>query len=1357
MENFILYEELGAGPRSVVYKGRKKGRLNYVAIVCADKAKRPEITNHVRLSQDLDHPNIVCFYEWYETSNHLWLVVELCTGGSLQSIIGHDGGLPEDVVRRFGWDLVKGLKYMHELGIIFSDLTPAKILLDGSGTLKFGNFCLSKADGETLEDVFTMHSSSEEAGEEDGEESLPHTRTRSEGPPAYRAPEVLKGSETNMRSDLWALGCTLYYMFTGKPPFYSESSADITEMILHQEPPPPRPTVLSASPPSEDFLNILQRLLNKNPDERMDWPELLGHSFWTQVQMEEEEAAEEVEEDEGGEISSCEGVVKASLRHTRIPDSFPPGHAGQLSNAQTPRRMSKKLISSRATTHRPSDGKTDSQSAVRHTAGGAPRNNQSRETETEREREAEEEPQLAGAQQRHHTLQPDTSFMLENLSELRPKSGVDEDNTEAIFLLSSCTTSRRSCSVSDSLNQTHAAQAGTATDLPASVKALLHTDSDLIVTQVMDNPKILKSPPVRFDPRTLCVPAHSVEKLRSLSDEEWTVFLSQLCSSLEEQSSSTPPPPPPPLLPPSTANRSRLNLLCYLCCVVGHKVIANRLLNSALLPVLTQQLRQAANWDVRSKVLRVIGLLALHCTELGVDTPVSEAVSSMTDLLRENLRNSKVKQFLLPPLGELLYLIASQEQKRGSPEGLWFVPAAAYTGLMRSLREGDDPVVHHMAAKAIENISTAVSGSSHHLVTTEIGSALWYLFTHSTVEAVRVTAISALSRLTKVAPAVFLAVVDACGPEAILEAAGGAGARVQQHLLTAMAAALLSSSIHTHRVSQSRGLVLKVLSCLESPSTVTRAKTLLLLLLLLQDDTHTLLYCCQHRLVTQLERDLRKATPLREKPGQSGYLPQCLHVLVGYLSGTALLILEEVLSALRGVMGRKHPTSAQARRLKQTLPLMSVVLELLTCQVLRCRIVSEEFVSQIGLLLDDITSIESNETNLSSALGAEVCEELIKTALSVVEVLSQHHALIAPHHRAVVAAVLPPLTSLAFSSNVEWCVFVLRVLSELSLVLLLQESDGTEDEQTEEQTDGREEEGRREGGRGEGSSCNQIAALISKSLLPRYESLLRAAEPIPLYALKLLAAITQHSAQICRLIKHSRLLPTILQLIKANSSCVAGGLVQTALALLVNVSGDLDLEPQCQRGLVEVVLSTLSEAAPVYLDGEVHAGRNNSHLVFQPVLELLHNILKRTSGVVRSALQSQRLSCPAVDVEAAEKLLLENRPLSQLGTLLIHMLCSDQVKWEEPQQVMWEEPLQCLSLLVQLYGGDGCDGLAASCLQRFSHTLNTHTHTQPPRVQRTTLRIIKRLVQTTERSDWSECPEGAELIGRLQDMTTADR
>lgn len=66
--------------------------------------------------------------------------------------------------------------------------------------------------------------------------------------------------------------------------------------------------------------------------------------------------------------------------------------------------------------------------------------------------------------------------------------------------------------------------------------------------------------------------------MQSLSDEDWTVFILQLCSPLEEPNPSTAPPPPPH----STATRSKLNLLCYLCCVVGHKVIANKLMNSTL-------------------------------------------------------------------------------------------------------------------------------------------------------------------------------------------------------------------------------------------------------------------------------------------------------------------------------------------------------------------------------------------------------------------------------------------------------------------------------------------------------------------------------------------------------------------------------------------------------------------------------------------------------------------------------------------------------------------------------------------------------------------------------------------------------
>ncbi|MGH0120557.1 UNVERIFIED_CONTAM: hypothetical protein FKN15_067294 [Acipenser sinensis] len=214
MENFILYEEIGRGSKSVVYKGRKKGSIHFVAIICSDKSKRAEITNHVRLTHDIKHENVVSFHEWYETSNHLWLVQELCTGGSLEAVITQDEYLQEDVVREFGIDLVKGLKYIHELGILFCDLTSAKILLDGPGMLKYSNFCLSKAEGENLEEFFALVVSEEGSG--DGGESTPrrNLKNRVQGSPMYAAPEAVKGADFSIASDFWSLGCVLYGMFS---------------------------------------------------------------------------------------------------------------------------------------------------------------------------------------------------------------------------------------------------------------------------------------------------------------------------------------------------------------------------------------------------------------------------------------------------------------------------------------------------------------------------------------------------------------------------------------------------------------------------------------------------------------------------------------------------------------------------------------------------------------------------------------------------------------------------------------------------------------------------------------------------------------------------------------------------------------------------------------------------------------------------------------------------------------------------------------------------------------------------------------------------------------------------------------
>ncbi|XP_062847526.1 serine/threonine-protein kinase ULK4 isoform X2 [Trichomycterus rosablanca] len=1223
MENFILYEEMGRGSRSVVYKGRRKGSIHFVAILCGEKSKRPELTNHVRLTHDMKHDNVVSFYEWYETSNHLWLVVELCTGGTLKAVISQDECLSDDVVREFAMDLIRGLKYVHDSGVVFSDLTPAKILLDGPGTLKYSNFCLAKAQGENLEEFFTLVMS-EDGG--DGKESwTPHKniKNRTQGSPLYCAPEVLKGEATSISSDLWALGCILYEMFTGKPPFFSETYTDLVDLILHADPPPPvqkGPGCLQSSP---EFHSLLFGLLQKNPLNRLNWEQVLQHPFWRGAFS--VDAHSEANEDEVAHLDSSVQLVSLS-----------------------------------------------SQTAVKG------------------------QTVAAGAISPHLSK----SFTLANMTEFKPKSVLDADARESIFLLSSRPTPRTSSAVNEMENtevKTHdgSVSEDLQSDYRVQIKELIYTDSDLTVTPIMDNPKILKTAPVRFDSKTLCVTAHSAERLACLDAGDWASFLQQVCAALDsvDRAGSG-----------ATTPRAKLNLLCYLCCVCGHRDTATRFMHSQLMPVLIQQLRQAPNWDVRTKVIRLIGLLSCHCTELKEDVPVIEALTVFTELLRENFRNTKLKQCLLPPLGELLYLIAAQEEKKEHPGGLWVVPAAAYTVLMRCLREGEDSVVNHMAAKIIESVCSRQCPCAQGFISAEVGPSLWYLFTHSTVDALRVSAMSALCRITRHSAGAFQSVIDKVGLPSILSCLVSGISRVQQQMLT-MFAAMLASGAHLHRLVQDRDFVVKIIRSLESPSSIIRAKAFLVLLQVLINNREMLPLCWNSRLVMYIERDTRKATPGKEQQSANEYLSKCLALFIRHTVRELPAILDDVLCALGSIVGRKHPSTAQTRQLRQNLPMMSVVLNLLTSQIFRPQVVNEEFLIKFGALLNHITSIDSNETSLGGAVGQTAAEELIRNTLSAVEAISQHPALLSAHHSTVVDSILPPLASLALSKNVEWRIVSLRVLAEITLLLLSHEGVETGER-------------RDQGSCDESKSSNtRLLNLITEALLPQFESLLLEADPIPVYALKLLASLTEHSTRMNRLVQESRLLPVIFQVIVEHQSSVLGGTMQNAMALLANLIGrkDADLQPFYQQGIMELVCAVFMETAASYMEKEERCGLKSSSTLLLFLLDIVHSLLKHLSSVVRQALQSDADG----DTEAAEELLLVNKPLTDLSNLLIQMLpCGD--------GEVYEEASQCVSLLAQLYGGDAADRLSPEDLISLARSLQLNPE---PRQQRLLLRVLKRLTR----------------------------
>ena len=103
---------------------------------------------------------------------------------------------------------------------------------------------------------------------------------------------------------------------------------------------------------------------------------------------------------------------------------------------------------------------------------------------------------------------------------------------------------------------------------------------------------------------------------------------------------------------------------------------------------------------------RVLGLIANNTTEVSENTNLGEVMNTLTEMVRESFRNAKVKAAILPAFGEVLHLIASQEEVKGRSVDAWAVSAMTHTLITRCLQKGEEPIINHYVAKIIENISS---------------------------------------------------------------------------------------------------------------------------------------------------------------------------------------------------------------------------------------------------------------------------------------------------------------------------------------------------------------------------------------------------------------------------------------------------------------------------------------------------------------------------------------------------------------------------------------------------------------------------------------------------------------------------
>src|SRR6516225_5962334 len=222
---YEIVAAIGAGGMGEVYRAKdtKLGRDVALKILPASFTNDPErvarFRREAQVLASLNHPHIAQIYGLEEVDDTQFLVLELVDGESLDKRIAR-GPIPVDEALGIAKQIAEALEAAHEKGIIHRDLKPANIALTNDGQVKVLDFGLAKAVETTGGSVDAMNSPTI---------TSPAMMTGAGvilGTGAYMSPEQAKGRAADKRSDVWAFGCVLYEMFSGRPAFGGEDVSD---------------------------------------------------------------------------------------------------------------------------------------------------------------------------------------------------------------------------------------------------------------------------------------------------------------------------------------------------------------------------------------------------------------------------------------------------------------------------------------------------------------------------------------------------------------------------------------------------------------------------------------------------------------------------------------------------------------------------------------------------------------------------------------------------------------------------------------------------------------------------------------------------------------------------------------------------------------------------------------------------------------------------------------------------------------------------------------------------------------------------------------------------------------------------
>ena len=647
----------------VIYRTRKKQTIKYIAVKIYSKSRQQFYDHEYTFLKNINHPSIVNVTGAAEDKNNFYMEMEYCPSGDLSHCLWPNKGSNyfEKIIKTVSVQLLLGLKTVHQNGIIHCNLKPSNIIIDEFGNVKICDFKKAlNANKMTIQDI---------------------KRNKTAMTPCYTAPELFSENGIySFKTDLWALGCIMYEMAIGQVPFFEERVNKLIMKIINDD---VNFNKKQFNQYSIEFMDVLRKLLEKDPDKRPSWGEIENYPFWglnynnttlsakrrmnsnpnnrhffsNNVEINNISNNSNLNETNVRQINRHESSSSSSNLHTNINNKnevkkFDINYDSEYDNNQI------------------NDGDNNDKE-ININIDNNDTNN-------------------------FHNDEENSNYTNSKLKHLLNKNN-NNDLSMSLMKINKLTDKKEKKEVANILNDM-AISLAKPDELPKIYNIMMHT-SDKNIKPIIGN-KIIEpnQGPITYNEKLIPFkPIYKIDKIKELvkyqdNFDELEKYLKQIYINLVEFNQKK-------------KYDELLNLLNYFETIILSKEISNNIINTLFIKLFIDFL-DINNDQIRIRSCSIVATLIRYATNMDKSLDDYNLAESLISFISDN--NLKLNRIAIATLGEYLFFVSTQveaelDQIKAGQKSNWNISQESITALLFALNHIDEKVKFY-SLKTIENI-----------------------------------------------------------------------------------------------------------------------------------------------------------------------------------------------------------------------------------------------------------------------------------------------------------------------------------------------------------------------------------------------------------------------------------------------------------------------------------------------------------------------------------------------------------------------------------------------------------------------------------------------------------------------------